>query len=661
VDAVVAAEQQCAQMTGSTTNSALFFGGGPGGDAFVGSLADFAIWNRPLSVSEISQLHAQQVAGVPPSLAPVAPSGLTAQPLSATTVALTWQDNSMNESGFVLERASDGVTFLPLATEPANSVSYTDAVPVADGIYSYRIKAVNNAGASDYSNTAVAGTATPAPAGTASFGSAPAVGTFTVSAPVGTAWLAVANQPWIHTTSSGVGLGEIDFSIDPNPSIASRSGTITVPTGIYLVVQDGARNLNVAAANLPAGVPVTLTPMDNSGNAGGVTLITRAYNTNDTVVLTAPSSTPGFAFQKWQQDGLDLTDNPTVSVVIHSNHTLAAVYRPAASYGFDMGPLTINSNGGSGTYAVAVTLNTSSWTLANVPSWLHLSSVSGMGSYSGTFTVDANTGPPRTGVVTLVGEASQITSSLSQGGIWWPLWWQSTSGYAAVWSVQGRNCISTARLNSIPASPGWNIVGTADFSGNGYSDLLWQSTNGWVALWVMNGTNCLRVTRLNSVPAAPGWRIVGTGDFAGNGRNDILWQSSGGWVAVWLMDGTNFLRSVRVNSTPLDSTWKVVGAGDFDGDGQTDILFQSSIGWIAVWFMNGTTMSRSARLYYQPPDSGWQIVGTTDIDGDGQVDLLWRHQSGSLAYWLMQRTTCVVRGRLNPSWVDPAWKVVGPR
>jgi len=659
VDAVQAAEQQCGQLTGFTPESSLFFGGGPGGEAFVGSLADFAIWNRPLSVGEISQLHSQQLAGVTPSLVPVAPCGLTAQAISPTTVALNWQDTSMNESGFILERSTDGTTFLPVATMPANSVTYTDTLPPAGGIYYYRVKAINSAGPSDYSNIAVAGTASPAD--TASFGSAPAVGTFTVSAPVGTAWIAVANQSWLHTTSTGIGLGAIDFSIDANPSIAPRSGTITVPTGIYLVQQDGARSLNVVAANLPGGVPVTVSPTDNSGNAGGVTLVTLAYNTNDTVILTAPSTAPGFAFQKWQQDGQDLTDNPTVEVVIQSNHTLAAVYRPAASYGFDLGPLSFDSNGGSGTYAVAVTLNSSSWSLVNVPSWLHLSSLSGTGSYSGTFTVDANTGPPRSGVVTLLGEASQMSSSLSQGGIWWPLWWQSSGGWAALWSLSGTNCVSRARLNSIPASPGWNIVGTADFSGNGFSDLLWQSTNGWVALWVMNGTNCTGVTRLNSVPAAPGWKIVGTGDFTGSGRNDILWQSSSGWVAIWIMDGTNFLRSVRVNSTPLDSTWKIVGTGDFDGDGQIDILFQSSIGWIAVWFMNGTAMSRSARINYQPPDSGWQIVGTADVDGDGQVDILWRHQTGSLAYWLMQRTACVAKGRLNPSWVDPAWKVVGPR
>jgi hypothetical protein len=662
VDGTVAAQQLCGQLPGFAADKTLFFGGGPGGDLFLGSLADFMIWNRPLSPGEVTQLYHQQTTGSTPSLVPAAPCGLSAQAISSTSVALSWRDNSMNESSFVVERAADGVNFTQLAVLAANSVAYTDSVPVAEGIYYYRVKAVNASGNSDYSNLAVAGTSTPTPAGTASFGSAADLGSFTVSAPVGTAWIAVANQHWIHTASSGVGLGTIDFNIDSNPSTAPRAGTITASSGTYLVLQDGARNLNVVSANLPTGVAVTLSPSDNSGNSSGMTLITRTYNTNDSVVLTAPSTAAGFAFQKWQQDGQDLTTSPTVTVLIQSNHTLAAVYRPAASYGFAMAPLSFSTNGGSGTYAIDVTLSSSTWSVANVPSWLHLSCLSGTGSYTGSFTVDANSGPPRTGPVTLLGETSRLSSGLSQGGAWWPLWWQNSAGCVALWSVQGTNSLGASRVNMTPVAPGWNVVGTADFSGTGFSDIVWQSTDGWVALWLMNGTNCVRTVRLNNVPVAPGWKVVGTGDFTGNGQNDILWQSTGGWVAIWLMNGTNFLQSVRVNSTPIDSSWKIVGTGDFDGDGQTDILWQSTTaGWIAVWFMNGTTMARSARISYQPPNLGWQIVGTTDVDGDGQVDILWRSNSGFLGYWLMERTAFSKSGRLNPAWADPSWRVVGPR
>lgn len=660
IDGNAAAEQQCAQLPGFGPEGALYFGGGPGGDLFLGSLADLMIWNRPLSPGEITKLYNQQTTGVLPTLVPVAPSGLQALATSATSVVLTWQDNSLNESGFVVERATDAINFTQLATLPANSVTYTDSVDVPDGVYYYRVKAVNSSGNSDYSNLATAGTATPAPAGTASFGSSAASGSFTVYAPVGTAWTAAANQSWIHTTSSGVGLGTIDFAIDSNPSTAARAGTIVIPSGIYFVTQDGARNLNIVAANLPTGVPVSISPDDNSGNSGGVTLIARTYNTNDSVVLTAPATAGAFAFQKWQLDGQDLTNSPTASIVIQDNHTLAAIYRPAATYGFEIGPATFNTNGGSGTYTVNVNVSSSTWTLANIPAWLHLSNSTGTGTYTGAFTVDPNFGPPRRANVALIGEASHVTSGIFQGGASWPLWWQN-NGWVALWSLQGTNCVSTMRVNSTPAAPGWNIVGAADFSGTGFSDLLWQSTNGWVALWLMNGPNCVRTVRLNSVPVTPEWQIVGTGNFSGNAYSDILWQSTSGWVAIWIMDGPNFVRSVRVNSTPLDSTWKIVGTGDFDGDGQTDILLQSTTGWIAVWLMNGTSLAGSVRIAYNSPTSGWSIVGAADVDGDGQVDMIWRSNTGFLAYWLMDGRSVSVRGRLNPGWVDPIWKVVGPR
>lgn len=659
MDGAQATEQSVGQLTGFAAESGIYFGGGPGGDPFVGALADFMIWNRPLSGGEISRLYTQQTAGVLPAPVPVAPSGLQALAASATNVVLTWQDNSSNESGFIVERGPDAISFAQVATLPANSLSYTDSVNVTGGIYYYRVKAVNRSGNSDYSNVAVAGTATPAPAGTATLGSGVGSGSFTVYAPVGTAWSAVPNQSWIHTTSTGVGLGTINFTLDANPSVISRAGTIVVPSGTYLVTQDGARNLNIVAANLPTGVPVNISPDDNSGNSGGLTLLARTYNTNDLVVLSAPETAGAFAFQKWQLDGQDLTSSPTATIVIQSNHTLAAIYRPAATYGFQMGPVNFSTNGGSGSFTINVTVSSSTWTLANIPAWLHVSSSTGAGPYSGTFTVDANPGPPRRANVTFIGETTRIPSGISQAGAWWPLWWQN-NGWVALWTLQGTNCLSRMRLNSTPTAPGWNIVGAADFSGTGFNDILWQSTNGSVALWLMNGTNCVRTVRVNSTPVAPGWQIVGTGDFSGNGHSDILWQSTGGWVAIWVMDGTNFVRSVRVNSTPVDPTWKIVGTGDFDGDGQTDILWQSTTGWIAVWLMNGTTFAGSARVSWNSPTSGWSIVGTADINGDGQVDLLLRSDTGLLGYWLMNLTSVAGRGRLNPAWADPAWKVVGP-
>jgi parallel beta-helix repeat protein len=91
---------------------------------------------------------------------PPAPSNLTAA-LNAKQVTLTWQDNSSNETGFVVERSTDGQTFTTIATTAANATSYTDT-PASLGQYWYRVSAQNGTYISMPSNTASVNTGTSA-------------------------------------------------------------------------------------------------------------------------------------------------------------------------------------------------------------------------------------------------------------------------------------------------------------------------------------------------------------------------------------------------------------------------------------------------------------------------------------------------------------------
>lgn len=88
---------------------------------------------------------------------PAAPSGLTATPQSSTRINLAWQDNSTNETGFVLERSvsgSDPSQFARIGVYPANTRTAVDAINQGGGHYWYRVAATNNAGLSPYSNIA---------------------------------------------------------------------------------------------------------------------------------------------------------------------------------------------------------------------------------------------------------------------------------------------------------------------------------------------------------------------------------------------------------------------------------------------------------------------------------------------------------------------------
>jgi hypothetical protein len=83
--------------------------------------------------------------------APIAPLGLLAIPNGAS-VGLFWVDTSKDETGFEIERSvGNNTSYQRLATTAANAASYADELP-GSGIYYYRLRAINAAGPSAYSD-----------------------------------------------------------------------------------------------------------------------------------------------------------------------------------------------------------------------------------------------------------------------------------------------------------------------------------------------------------------------------------------------------------------------------------------------------------------------------------------------------------------------------
>src|SRR6185369_15785013 len=85
---------------------------------------------------------------------PVAPSGLSTTAVSTTQINLSWTDNAPNETGFKIERATDGVTFTQIGTTAANVTTFNNTGLSAGVTYSYRVRATNSGGDSGYSNIA---------------------------------------------------------------------------------------------------------------------------------------------------------------------------------------------------------------------------------------------------------------------------------------------------------------------------------------------------------------------------------------------------------------------------------------------------------------------------------------------------------------------------
>jgi subtilisin family serine protease len=100
---------------------------------------------------------------------PAAPSALIATAISRSQINLTWTDNAANESGFKIERSTNGRKWSQLATLAADATTYSDTRARRNTTYHYRLRAFNAAGHSAYTNVATAtATATSVSTSTAS-------------------------------------------------------------------------------------------------------------------------------------------------------------------------------------------------------------------------------------------------------------------------------------------------------------------------------------------------------------------------------------------------------------------------------------------------------------------------------------------------------------
>ena len=135
----------------NTSNPAI----GVGSVYFNGDIAEIIIYDHALSSAEreaVGTYLDRRYAFAP--AAPAAPTVLTASAVSDTQVSLVWQGTlSAAATVFSVERKS-GTGSYAVITEVTDELSYIDATAVAGTNYTYRVKARNLAGSTDYSNEA---------------------------------------------------------------------------------------------------------------------------------------------------------------------------------------------------------------------------------------------------------------------------------------------------------------------------------------------------------------------------------------------------------------------------------------------------------------------------------------------------------------------------
>lgn len=119
-------------------------------DYYQGGGGDFAQlrWSSPSTADQVIP-QTQLYSGVAPS----APTSLQVVAASGTELDLSWVDHSNIETGYSLERSTDGTNFTPiLPVLPPDSTSYLDTALNPNTHYWYRVQALNFAANSAYSN-----------------------------------------------------------------------------------------------------------------------------------------------------------------------------------------------------------------------------------------------------------------------------------------------------------------------------------------------------------------------------------------------------------------------------------------------------------------------------------------------------------------------------
>jgi hypothetical protein len=144
------------------TNHVVGFNSGPllglFDTVFSGDIAELLIYNRVLSTDERHSVGRYLVGRYGMVSAPLTPTNLTATAVSSNQVSLSWNATLTNSAvSFVVERQSSGAAYSVLGLVN-DGTSYLDNSGTAGTQYTYRVKANNYAGESDYSNEATATT-----------------------------------------------------------------------------------------------------------------------------------------------------------------------------------------------------------------------------------------------------------------------------------------------------------------------------------------------------------------------------------------------------------------------------------------------------------------------------------------------------------------------
>jgi len=225
------------------------------------------------------------------------------------------------------------------------------------------------------------------------------------------------------------------------------------------------------------------------------------------------------------------------------------------------------------------------------------------------------------------------------------IWTMNLAGNPTSFFICGTSstppCYFSTVFSEPNMTPNMQVLAKGDFYGKGFASLLIQDNNtGNLGIWqdplvTLQKPWKTKYAAINYTPPAPGWKywqVVGTGDFNGDGYTDILlWNATSQEGIVLLMKGALVTGQISINPThaALAPPWKFGGIGDFDENGYSDIVLFDADNNIEILYMGASGYLYSSDFGPQNFGSGWQMAGVGDVQGDGYANILWTNASTS--------------------------------
>ena len=247
-----------------------------------------------------------------------------------------------------------------------------------------------------------------------SFGAAGGNGSVAVTVQSFCEWRATSNDEWltvVRETSSGMGNGHFDYIVDANPSTTPRTGTISLATLTFTIMQDGVGGCQFVIE--PTGKLFTQFGSESSFAMTTGASCQWSTSTNDSWILitSAESSTGSGTVTYAVRD--NMTGVPRQGSVMAGGQSFAVVQDGGTLsdcvYVITPSSAVFNASGGNGSIQVN-TEERCAWDATVNVNWISFTSqIVGIGTRTVTYHVNANpSAGGRAGSITIAGKTFKV-------------------------------------------------------------------------------------------------------------------------------------------------------------------------------------------------------------------------------------------------------------